>query len=89
MVELKAHFFGKIQGVGFRFFVQKIALSMSISGYIKNLEDGSVLLCTLGKKEKLVEFLQRIREEKRFLIEKVEVSYQKSKNEYQGFQILL
>jgi acylphosphatase len=86
--ELNAHFFGKVQGVGFRFFVQKIASFLCLSGYVKNMADGSVFLCARGEKEKLMEFLQKIREEKRFLIEKEEISFEKAKKEFQGFQIL-
>ena len=33
---------GFVQGVGFRFFVQRAAARHQVWGYVKNLEDGSV-----------------------------------------------
>lgn len=33
---------GKVQGVGYRYFVYHLANSMSAKGYVKNLRDGSV-----------------------------------------------
>lgn len=38
---------GRVQGVGFRWHVRRAALSVGVTGYAKNLADGSVevLLC--------------------------------------------
>ncbi|MBR6014320.1 MAG: acylphosphatase [Selenomonadaceae bacterium] len=33
---------GRVQGVGFRFFVQQTALSLKVTGWVKNETDGSV-----------------------------------------------
>jgi len=35
-------FAGRVQGVGFRFTAQRIAQRHAISGYVKNLPDGTV-----------------------------------------------
>lgn len=42
MKYLKIRVTGVVQGVGFRYYCQKIANKYSIRGYAKNLEDGSV-----------------------------------------------
>jgi acylphosphatase len=42
---LKAAYFlvkGKVQGVGFRYFVVREALNLELSGWVRNLPDGSV-----------------------------------------------
>ena len=33
---------GRVQGVGFRYFVQRQATALGICGWVKNCEDGSV-----------------------------------------------
>lgn len=33
---------GKVQGVGFRYFVQLMAKQMNLTGWVKNLENGNV-----------------------------------------------
>lgn len=39
---------GRVQGVGFRNYVQKHALKLDITGYAKNLADGSVEVHAVG-----------------------------------------
>jgi acylphosphatase len=34
--------FGLVQGVGFRYFVKEVALSLMLKGWVRNMEDGSV-----------------------------------------------
>ena len=34
--------FGRVQGVGFRYYTQKKAAELGITGFVKNLPDGSV-----------------------------------------------
>ena len=45
---------GLVQGVGFRFFTQRVAARHQVLGYVKNLEDGRVEVLTEGD-EKAVE----------------------------------
>lgn len=35
---------GKVQGVGFRFYTQKKARELDVSGFVKNMRDGSVYI---------------------------------------------
>lgn len=43
---MKAAFFvhGFVQGVGYRYFVKKVADSLGVKGIVENREDGSVLV---------------------------------------------
>jgi acylphosphatase len=36
--------FGKVQGVGFRFYTQKTAREMGVNGFVKNERNGSVYI---------------------------------------------
>lgn len=39
---------GRVQGVGFRYFVNQQAGSLGLSGYVKNLDDGQVEVYATG-----------------------------------------
>jgi acylphosphatase len=44
---------GRVQGVGYRYFVQKAASSLNVSGYARNLVDGSVEVYAFGSEQQL------------------------------------
>jgi acylphosphatase len=44
---------GRVQGVGFRFFVQHKATALGLAGWARNLEDGRVEVYAIGSKEEL------------------------------------
>jgi len=53
----KIHVTGRVQGVGFRRTAVNEALSLGITGYVKNLHDGSVYIEAEGSEEQLNAFL--------------------------------
>jgi acylphosphatase len=44
---------GMVQGVGFRFFVERTAATVGVNGYVKNLFDGRVEVYAIGSAEQL------------------------------------
>jgi acylphosphatase len=44
---------GRVQGVGFRWFVQKHADRLGLRGYTRNLDDGSVEVYAIGSEADL------------------------------------
>lgn len=44
---------GRVQGVYFRAFTQKLAIKYGIKGYVKNTADGSVEIVACANQEKL------------------------------------
>ena len=46
---------GRVQGVGFRYFVERVANELGIAGYTKNMEDGQVEVYAIGTAERLSE----------------------------------
>ena len=44
---------GRVQGVGYRYFVQRAASSIGVKGYARNLDDGSVEVYAIGNKDQL------------------------------------
>ncbi|HWF14054.1 MAG TPA: acylphosphatase [Candidatus Acidoferrales bacterium] len=55
METLAKRFFvsGMVQGVGFRFFVERTAATVGVNGYVKNLFDGRVEVYAIGSAEQL------------------------------------
>lgn len=46
---------GRVQGVGFRFFVERVAVELGLAGYARNLADGRVEVYAIGTPEKISE----------------------------------
>ena len=51
---------GRVQGVGFRFFVQSSAKSLGITGWVKNMSDGSVTMELQGEPEIVERLIAKI-----------------------------
>lgn len=47
---------GRVQGVGFRFFTERVAGQLGLRGYVKNLWDGNVEAYAIGDASQLEEF---------------------------------
>ena len=54
------HFAGQVQGVGFRYTAVRIAAEYEVSGFVKNLPDGQVLIVVEGRHQQLDTFIKTI-----------------------------
>ena len=57
MIQYEIEIEGKVQGVGFRYFVHKKAKEIGIKGWVKNTVDGGVLVFAQGIEEEINTFI--------------------------------
>lgn len=66
---------GRVQGVGFRWFVEREAHTLGIAGWVRNNHDGSVEVLAQGTRDQLSGLHSRLREGPRAArVDNVEVS---------------
>jgi acylphosphatase len=52
---------GRVQGVGFRWFVEREAHMLGIAGWVRNNADGSVEVLAMGSRDQLLGLRSRLR----------------------------
>ena len=81
--------YGLVQGVNYRYFVQRHAEAIGLTGYAKNLDDGSVEVFVEGEKEKLAQLIAKLKVGPRAArVEGVEVEWGEYSGKYRGFYIV-
>ena len=56
-------FKGKVQGVYFRQYTRRWAEMLSLSGYVRNMPDGTVLAVFEGQRQAIQEIIRRLKDE--------------------------
>lgn len=51
---------GKVQGVGFRYFAQRTAVTYQVNGYVRNLPTGQVEVVAEATREAMAEFKREL-----------------------------
>ena len=89
LARLQAIVKGRVQGVGFRYFVEHHARSRGLTGYVRNLADGrSVEVVVEGPRQALDSLLGALhRGPRRSQVEVVEARWGEGRQEFQGFGI--
>ena len=62
MSALHAVIHGRVQGVGFRYFVLRRASARALRGWVRNLPDGTVEVWAEGPEVELLSLLQELEE---------------------------
>ncbi|MBI4166182.1 MAG: acylphosphatase [Acidobacteria bacterium] len=79
---------GRVQGVGFRFFTERVADQLGLRGYVKNLWNGNVEAYAVGEEAQLEEFKRRLAEGPRMArVESVHESDEPVDKTYRAFLI--
>ncbi len=79
-------FKGRVQGVGFRYTAYSEANLLGLTGWVKNLSDGSVEMEVQGREELIDQLINNISGQRFISIDKMETQ-QTSEIDEKGFEI--
>lgn len=61
MITRQIRVWGRVQGVGFRFFTQQLAIQLDLCGTVQNKMDGSVFAVAQGEEKAVSRFMERVK----------------------------
>ena len=86
-IRMIAH--GRVQGVGFRFFVRERAVPYGVKGWVKNLPDGTVEIHAEGEEEQLQVFISEVEDGPSFgRVSEIDSEWVEPKYTYNNFSIV-
>ena len=88
LVRVRVFVSGRVQGVAYRFFAEKYANALGITGWVRNLSDGRVEVLAEGSRSGIEAFLERLREGPRLAwVQGFDVRPEAASGEYPGFSV--
>ena len=88
MERLHAIVHGDVQGVGFRYFVQRKAQQLGLSGWVRNNDDGTVELVAEGSREQLEQLKRTLDEGPRLArVDRVETKWSEGTGSLNRFEL--
>lgn len=79
---------GRVQGVAYRYFVERRAAEIPVTGWVRNLRDGRVEIMAEGEKADLESFLGFLRQGPRMAdVDDLDVLWEDYRGEYEDFRI--
>jgi acylphosphatase len=88
MITIKGYVEGRVQGVGFRYFVKNNANQLNVTGYAKNLPDTRVEFVLQGEQTAITSLLQIInRGPSNSSVKTLESQLQDTDEHYRNFSI--
>ena len=84
---LHLYYSGSVQGIGFRYTAQRIAESLKLTGWVRNLSDGRVEVTVEGSEPEIESFLQKINDIFKGYAWNTETQWDEATGEFMGFDI--
>ena len=85
--QLHAFYSGRVQGVGFRFSAESIAIKSGVTGWVKNLRDARVEVVAEAEENILIKFLEEISKSFLRYIQDVDIEWLPATGEFKDFGI--
>ena len=87
MKKVQIIYSGRVQGVGFRFTTVHLAKEFKITGWVRNLPNGSVKVVAEGDNKSLTQFLNSLEDRMSGYIQAKDISWSEGKKEFDTFNI--
>jgi len=85
---LQARIDGRVQGVGFRYFVLECAIQLDLSGWVRNMQDGTVEVTAEGSRAALDRLLDLLHQGPRSAyVTEVKTTWEPATGEFQSFEV--
>ena len=81
------YYTGSVQGIGFRYTAERVALSLGLTGWAKNLSDGRVEVLCEGKETDIEIFLRKIDDTFKGYVRNIDLERGKATGEFSAFDI--
>ena len=79
---------GRVQGVAYRYFVERRAAEIPVTGWVRNLRDGRVEIMAEGEKAYLEGFLGVLRQGPRMAnVDDLDILWEEYRGDYEDFRI--
>lgn len=86
--QLQAVIVGRVQGVSFRYYTQREAIKLGITGWVANQWDGTVRTVAEGDEAPLQQFLQFLHQgSPHARVDQVDLTWAKATGEFSKFEI--
>ena len=83
----EVYYEGRVQGVGFRYTVCRVAARFGVTGYVRNLPDGRVLLVAEGPPAELDRFVPAVAAAMERYIERVQATTRPATGQFRDFGV--
>lgn len=89
MKRIVVNVFGRVQGVGYRYYVVGGAETGNVTGYVRNMPGGSVQVIAEGAGESLLKFIRYLHaaDDPVICVDHLEVEWGTSTGEFSGFRV--
>jgi acylphosphatase len=79
---------GMVQGVGFRYYVQRQAMKLNLSGFARNLYNGDVEIEAEGDRSLVEEFIKEVKVgPSSAYVKDLKIEWKEFQNRHKGFEV--
>jgi len=85
--QARIRFTGIVQGVGFRYTTRHVANNLGLTGWVRNMNDGSVEAVAEGEEERVKQLIDSLEERFRSYINNTETTWADPTDEFTVFDV--